>query len=267
MRDVRHSLRSQRQNSTHWIGSLAAFVVGVATLVLAPGELLSWPLVIAAVAISGVAAEAGVWLRPRRAARERLLYNAWIAPSLLIVVGVLVLRLQTLLSPTLQLPAIAIVALVLAFVLLMQEQQASRGQGTILGGKFVLSLIVYAIAFMLFVVIYELKQSALVAGLGGGFVGGLLALVLLRVHGPAPSAARLDAARIALSLAIARAGLSFWSAPVLVAGAVLLLVFYVLVGIGEALLDDVLDRRVMLEYGIVAAIGMALVLSTAPWRA
>src|SRR4029079_17128666 len=102
---------------------------------------------------------------------------------------------------------------------------------------------------------------------GCGLAAGLLAVAILRSHGTAPDRSRLHAALVALVLAQAGAGVSYWSAPALVGGALLLLIFYTLAGLSEAILEGGLDRRVVLEYGVVAAVGMALILSTAPWRA
>jgi hypothetical protein len=60
--------------------------------------------------------------------------------------------------------------------------------------------------------------------------------------------------------------LGYWSTVPLVGGAALWLGFYVLSGIVEASASEALDRRVALEYAVVAAIGLIVVLAVSrPW--
>jgi hypothetical protein len=266
-RDARNSNRSTTATRLHWLPSLAAICIGVAAILALPGDAVPTALWFAAAAAVGIAAEAAIWLSPRRGGRTRLLKSGWVLPSLLTFAALLVTRMPPFDADVLRIPGVLAFATILTLVIALQNEQAGRGFGTILGGKLILTLVVYAVAFTLFAEAYQLKLSPSLTALIAGAVAGLLAVVLLRGHGSQLSTASLHAAAIALAVAQVSAGLAFWSAPALVGGALMLLVFYVLAGLAESMLDGVLERRILLEYGIVTVIGLALILSTTPWRA
>jgi hypothetical protein len=60
--------------------------------------------------------------------------------------------------------------------------------------------------------------------------------------------------------------LSYWTTAGIVGGAFLLLLFYVLVGLSEAILDRSFSRRVLVEYGVVGACGLVLIIGVGPWH-
>jgi hypothetical protein len=60
--------------------------------------------------------------------------------------------------------------------------------------------------------------------------------------------------------------LNYWVVRELVGGAVLLLIYYVLVGLIEIVLRAELSRRLLVEYLGVGIVGFLFILSTAPWR-
>src|SRR5581483_5808275 len=126
--------------------------------------------------------------------------------------------------------------------------------------------ITYLVGFALFTLAYALLSPPPAVALAAGLVGGLLSLALLRSHGPSAPRGRPYALAVGLALTQAGGGLAYWSVPPLVGGALLLLLFYVLSGVAEALLAGTLDRRVAVEYRVVTLIGMALVLSNPAWH-
>src|SRR5688572_19306116 len=158
-RDARSSSRSTTANRLHWLPSLAAICIGVAALLALPGGAVPTVLWVAAAAAVGIAAEAAVWLSPRRGGRTRLLKSGWVLPSLLTLAATLVSRMPPFDADVLRVPAALAFAAILALVLALQNEQAGRGFGTILGGKLILTLVVYAVAFTLFAEVYQLKLS------------------------------------------------------------------------------------------------------------
>jgi hypothetical protein len=226
-----------------------------------------WPAAIGAGAAVGALGEAAIWLRPPRPARQRLLFTAWALPALLTVAGLTILALFSGLegAPS-RVVGAALAAAWLALALLLQNAQAANGADAAGPTRLGLAALTYAVAFALFALVYGMATSVPVIALGSGVVGGCLAAVQLRVHGASSSVSRPHALAIGLVMLQAGAGLAFWSVSALVGGALLLLLFYVLTGLAEALLDGSLDRRVALEYAAVAVIGMALVLSTGSAR-
>jgi hypothetical protein len=265
---VRRSTRSRKTRNLHWLAALAALVVAAIGAFSPPVlSLLGWPFTIEVALVVGLGAELAAWrgATPARPARLRLRYSAWVLPALLTLAALVGQRLPLDQRATAGLIPGIYLAL-LALVLVLQDIEAARGAESGAVARFGLTLIGYAVAFGLFTLIFMLRLSAPLSALAGGAGAGLLALVQLRQHGPSGARGRVYATALALTVAQAAAAASFWSTPALVGGALLLLLLYVLAGLAEALLDDGLDRRVLVEYGIVAAFGAGLILSTAPWR-
>ena len=139
--------------------------------------------------------------------------------------------------------------------------------------KQLLSLLTYLAAFGLFTLIYLLFTQAgqinariLISSAATAMVAALLSLVLLRGTGAARQRTMLYTVMIGLSLGEVTWALNYWMVGGLVGGAVLLLVFYVLVGLIEIVLRAELSRRLLAEYLGVGIVGFLFILSTAPWR-
>jgi hypothetical protein len=264
---VRHSTRSKTTGSLHRLGALAALAVGAAgTFALPAAGPKVWPFTVGVAALVGLASELAAWWRPSRPPVLRLRFSAWVLPALLTLVALVAQRLPIDGRGILAfLPGLFLT--ILALVLLLQDQEATRGGESAAALRFGLTLTGYAVAFGLFTLLFMQRPSAPLSAACGGAIAGMLGLAQLRQHGTSPARARVYAAGLALPLAQAAAAAALWSTPALVAGALLLLMLYVLAGLAEVILDDALDRRVLVEYGIVAAFGAALILSTFPWRA
>ena len=103
--------------------------------------------------------------------------------------------------------------------------------------------------------------------MGTTVVAALLASVPLRRAVADDQRTALYCALVGLVVGQVAWALAYWTAAGIVGGAFLLLLFYVLVGIGEAILDRTFNRRVLLEYGIVGACGLVLIVGVGPWQA
>jgi hypothetical protein len=132
--------------------------------------------------------------------------------------------------------------------------------------KQLLSLLTYLAAFGLFTLVYQIKERSLISATTTAFVAGLLSLVLLRGAGAARQRTLLYAVMIGLAMGEVTWALNYWVVRELVGGAVLLLIYYVMVGLIEIVLRAELNRRLLFEYLGVGVVGFLFILSTAPWR-
>ena len=132
--------------------------------------------------------------------------------------------------------------------------------------KQLLSLLTYLAAFGLFTLVYQIKERSLISATTTAFVAAVLSLVLLRGAGASRQRTVLYAALIGASLGEVTWALNYWVVRELVGGAVLLLIYYVLVGLIEIVLRGELSRRLLAEYLGVGIVGFLFILSTAPWR-
>lgn len=126
-----------------------------------------------------------------------------------------------------------------------------------------LNLVCYAIALMLFLLIPGGWTEAGRALILGG-VAALLALELLRGSQGATSEILLYAFVIGLVVAQVAWALLLTGLSALSAGLLLLLFFYLLIGVAWQTLMGRLTRRVLLEFSVVGLAGLTLILVLAP---
>jgi hypothetical protein len=129
-------------------------------------------------------------------------------------------------------------------------------------------VIVYIVALVVMVLIYGTKQRGLIIAPPIAIIGGAAAWYLLG-DTPLDSRRRLiTAGGVALLMGELTWAFGYWNVPALVGGAGLWLGFYVLSGVVEHGASLSLDRRIAVEYGLVAAIGTIVILAVArPWSA
>jgi hypothetical protein len=232
-----------------WVGALLVALIGVAI---------------------GVAAEYHARLHPAFSrVVERLGYTLWILPALLVWAAGLALVLwrpdDLILARGLPLLG----ALLVGLAVFAQDREVAISDDaaeTAALPKQLLSLLTYLTAFGLFTLIYQIKERSLISATSTAFVSALLSLVLLRAAGAARQRTLLYGALIGMALGEVTWALNYWVVRELVGGAVLLLVFYVIVGLIEIVLRAQLTRRLLAEYLGVGIVGFLFILSTAPWR-
>ncbi len=254
-------------------GTLEQVAIGTATLVVA---LLGYMLVpqldeaLFAGMLAAVAAmlTLGTYLlgrgQPGFAALGRpYTWTLWVPPVAWFVAGAAVLRLVPVADG---LPLAAMAVTLLGGIVAAQQRELDLSAAGRRGAEFVVSLGAFASAFALFGALYEARVPGPIGPALTAVTAALLASVPLRRAGA-------DEPRTALYCLVAGVvvgqiawGISYWATPAIVAGALLLLLFYVLVGLGEAILDRSFGRRVLLEYGVVGACGLALIVGAGPWR-
>lgn len=127
-----------------------------------------------------------------------------------------------------------------------------------------MNALTYAVALMLFLVVYRTRTRSIVSATEVMVVSGLLALELLRGSERPTILVALYAAITGVVLGQATWALNYWRLDGLTGGLVLLIVFYNLVGLAQNAIQGHLRRRVLLEYGLITIAAMALIWEFAP---
>jgi hypothetical protein len=255
-----------------WIPPVLALVVlfgiqfAVQPLGFTPGVLG----VLGAGVIVGAFAEAHGRMHPGYAqAADQLSFTLWILPGMIVwAAGLAIVFWQPddiLLGRGLPLLG----ALLVGLAVFAQDREIARSSDLSEPAALprqLLSLLMYLTALGLFTLIYQIKERDVISATSTAVVAGLLSLALLRGTGARRSRSILYAALVGLSLGEVTWALNYWVVKELVGGAVLLLFYYVMVGLIEIVLRGELSRRVLTEYVAVGIVGFLFILSTAPWR-
>jgi len=197
---------------------------------------------------------------------HRLGFTLWVLPDLLAVaVGLALVFFQG--GDPLIVRGLPLVGAILCgLALLTQDREISEPDESGGWARLLLSLLTYVAAFVLFTLIYQTKERSLVTATSTAAVAALLSLVLLRGTPSPRRRAVLYSGLIGLATAEVTWALNYWVVLAFVGGAVLLLLFYVLVGLVDGILTGELSRRLVIEYSGVGLLGLLLILSTGPWR-
>ena len=127
-----------------------------------------------------------------------------------------------------------------------------------------LNFIVYLIALVLFALIRESKAPGLLMAAAALVGSSLLALDLL--HGTRQGLRRTSLYALIVGLVMGEIvwALSYSKVNSLTAGILLLLIFYLITGLSRQGLLKLLSRRILIEFALVALIGLALLLKYGP---
>jgi Protein of unknown function (DUF5656) len=127
-----------------------------------------------------------------------------------------------------------------------------------------MNALTYAVALVLFLVVYRSRARSIVSATEIMLVSGLLALELLRGSGRPTLMISLYAGITGLLLGQVTWALNYWRLSSLTGGLVLLVVFYDVVGLAQNALQGRIGRRVLIEYGLITVGAMALIWEFAP---
>ena len=128
-----------------------------------------------------------------------------------------------------------------------------------------LNILTYAVALLLFLVVYRTRARSIVSATEVLGVSGLLALELLRGSERPTILVALYAAITGVVLGQATWALNYWRLDSLTGGLVLLIIFYNLVGLAQNAIQGRLRRRVLMEYGLITLAAMVLIWEFAPY--
>lgn len=127
-----------------------------------------------------------------------------------------------------------------------------------------LNALTYAIALLLFLVVYRTRVRSIVSATEVLLISSLLALELLRGSERPTSLVALYAAITGLILGQSTWALNYWRLDSLTGGLVLLVLFYDIVGLSTYALQGRIRRRILLEYALITIAAMALIWEFAP---
>jgi len=149
--------------------------------------------------------------------------------------------------------AVALIVLLIAEYVVVDEQDASRDIAAL-----TLSTLAYGLALILFAVLHNIGARAAIATTIGGAAAAALAWRLFALNGAPLRRAALYAAGIGLICAEVIWAVAYWRVTSSGAALLIMLPFYVGVGLAQQQLAGRLTRRVWLEYGLVALVAGAV---------
>jgi len=123
-----------------------------------------------------------------------------------------------------------------------------------------LTTLAYAIALIFFGLLRASSGRAAITATSAALVSALIALRLLVLAGATPRESLPLAGAIGLCLGECTWALNYWPAGALGTGLLLLVLFYTCTGLAQQHLVGNLTRRVLVEFGVVALVGLAAAL-------
>ena len=127
-----------------------------------------------------------------------------------------------------------------------------------------LDAMAYGSALLLFLFVYQTRTRSLVSGSLVAVTAMLLAAEILRTTIDRPGLALTYGGVIGLILGEVTWALNYWVLPGLTGGLLLLLIFYLLVGIAQQGLQGRLTPRVLVEFGIFGLLALVLIALVGP---
>ena len=198
-----------------------------------------------------------------RRRRVRYTFPTWILP------GLTTIALATLLpqSPTLLywLLGLGLGGGVLAWQILAVYRilDGRRESGTV-PAQAGLRLIAFLLALVFFASIYRTRQRSLVTATAVTFVASLIALSILYTDRHPVRTSVLYAGTIGLVLGETTWALNYWQANALTVGVLLMLLFYILIGIVQEHLRGSTGRHIIIEFLVVAVLGLWVIIQFGP---
>lgn len=218
--------------------------------------------VLAIVASAG--AEGLIRLHPKRQAnRLGLTWAYWALPAAMSIVTVVLL-------PSIPTRLFQAVVILVAGVLLMIAfyslyATVEPGQPGFRRARFWLDALAYGVALLLFLFVYQARTRSLLSGTLIAFTASLLAVELLRNSTNETRPVLMHSAVVGLLLGEMTWALNYWPLlPGLTGGLLLLLSFYLAVGIALQGLQGRLTKRIMIEFGVFAVFAVALIIVFGP---
>lgn len=126
--------------------------------------------------------------------------------------------------------------------------------------SFALTALTYGLTLTLFILLHSLSVRAAISATIGGGVAGALAWRLFSLRKAALGRAGLYAAIVGLICAEVIWALNYWRVPSNSAALMVMIPFYIGVGVAQQHLAGQLTRRVWIEFAIVGALGLLVAL-------
>lgn len=201
------------------------------------------------------------WFAARPRARTRT-WSFWTLPMALTIISTVLLPLAA--TPLIQVLALVVSALLLGSAYYGLFATVERGRSGFRRARFLLDALAYGSALLLFLFVYQTRTRSLLSGTLVAVTAVLLAAEILRSATDRSSTALTYGGIIGLVLGQVTWALNYWVLPGLTGGLLLLLIFYLLVGIAQQGLQGQLTRRVLLEFGVFGVVALALIAAVGP---
>jgi hypothetical protein len=192
----------------------------------------------------------------------RFSFVTWTLPALTVLLATILLPE----APTrlYQLGGYAATGLILILVISAEYYTVDPANPRYLVARLSLNGWAYLVAIVLFTLIYSAKARSLISATGVALVSTLLALEFLRSAGRGFGRTALYAGIAGLCTGEIIWAMNYWRISGLTGGLILLLGFYIATGVANQQLQGRLTRRVLIEYALVALIGLAILLRFGP---
>jgi hypothetical protein len=189
-------------------------------------------------------------------------FVTWTLPALTVLLAAILLPQ----APTqlYQMAGYVLTGLILILVISAEYYTVDPAGKRYLSARLSLNAWAYLLALVLFVLIYSAKARSLISATGVMVVGTLLALEFLRSAGRGFRRTALYALIAGLSTGEIIWAMNYWRISGVTGGLILLLGFYVATGLANQQLQARLTRRVLVEYAVVALVGLAVLLRFGP---
>jgi hypothetical protein len=230
------------------------------TLSLSAGTVMALLLAIAAAA----GTESIVRLHPQFPRRLRsATWAYWALP--MAIASITVVLLGQVPTRLLQVIVMLLAGGLLAVAFYSLYATVEPGQPGFRRARFVLDALSYGAALLLFLFVYQTRTRSLLSGTLVSLTAMLLAIEILRTSTPRTSQVLIYGAVVGLLLGQITWALNYWPLlPGLTGGLLLLLSFYLAVGIAQQGLQGRLTRRVLVEFTIFGALALVLIIIFAP---
>lgn len=190
----------------------------------------------------------------------RPLYFSWVLPGLLGGMAAYLVELAP--NETIWAGGLLLSMLVIGLAVAAEFAALSPRHPAATRARLGLNILAYLLALLLFYLIYRTRARSLITATEVTLVAFLIALDLLGVAETRAVRVVLYAAIIGLVLGEATWALNYWRLDNWTASLLLLLLFYLATGIAQQYLLDRLKPAVLLEFGLVTAAVLILVLTS-----
>lgn len=190
-------------------------------------------------------------------------WPTWTLPMAIAIIGVYLLPL----APTHPMQIVAILATggLLALALFSLYTTADRDQVGFRRARFILDALAYGAALLLFLFVYQTRTRSLLSGTLVAMTAMLLAVEVLRTTTDRPGTVFIYGAIVGVILGQVTWALNYWwTLSSLNGGLLLLLIFYLVVGIAQHGIQDHLNRRILWEFAIFALVALLLIAIIGP---
>jgi hypothetical protein len=214
--------------------------------------------------MSAAGAESVVSVHPLYSTRQSRMqtWSFWALPMALSIISTVLIPLAS--SSLLQIVALALSGALLAAAYFGLYATIERGKPGFRRSRLWLDALAYGSALILFLFVYQTRTRSLLSGTLVAVTAMLLAAEILRTATTRPGGALTYGGIIGLILGQVTWALNYWVLPGLTGGLLLLLIFYLLVGIAQQGLQERLTARVVWEFVIFGLIALLLIALVGP---